>query len=252
MRFKPRSIVLLSTLVVLAVGVSASAANATTLFEWKVKGAALKSGSSKELTLKSTSKETFRIGISFNGELFWLTSSSVKLVPTDNKSIVGGKPGKIEMALDFENPVFEEKVLNEGCKVKGGKIVTWPLTGEIVEVAEAKKGRGIDELLLQGQSGHGWAEEWSVVEFEGESKCPELTKKEYVLWGSELAEMSPQKAEAKVGKLLFGTEATRGEREYINSKGELKKAYFSSNTFGARLTGEPEIELVSKEAFGAF
>jgi hypothetical protein len=254
MRSKPTSIVLLSMLVVLAVGVSASAANATALFEWKVKGSALKSESSKEFTLKNKSKETFHITLALGNGLenpVGLTSTSVKLVPTDKESIVGGKPGKVEMALEFQNLELEEKELNTFCKVKGGKIVTYPLVGEIVENAEAKKGRGVVELLLQGQGVHGFPEEWSLIEFEGVDCF--LAKREFNLHGGKLIEMSPQKAEAKIGNLLFETEATKNSNEYVNSKGEFKTAQLRTNTGGgARLTGEPEIELVSKEAFGAF
>ncbi|HSZ12618.1 MAG TPA: hypothetical protein VK790_01110 [Solirubrobacteraceae bacterium] len=239
----------MSMLVALAVGVSASAASATTLFEWKVKGAALKSGSSKEFTLKS--KELVRLNFTTFGDAIKLTSSNVKVVAENKPSVAGGKPGKLEkVRLWFENVQVEKPKF---CTIKTGRIITSELNGELVEKAEAKKGTGVVELLLETiPSGLG---EWATFGFEGENCVPkELEHNEFRLKGSVVAELSPQKAEATVGKLLLGKTSTEYPytSEYVNSAGEFKTAGMKVALEPAILIGEPEMELVSKEAFGGF
>ena len=244
---KPRNVVLLSMLAVLALCMSASAASATTLYEWKVKGAALKSGSSKEFTLKSASKEVFHINLTGGGAEIKLTSSNIRVRPTFKGSILGGKPGTMEAALEFENVVVEAPA---NCVIKTGKIITEPIVGEIVENAEAGKGRGVLELLLEAHNvGHKWAT--FVIEGTNCNFKNYYSPNEWPIAGSALVQLSPQKAEATVGKLLFGTESTK--TEYVNSKGEFKTASLQVHSqWDVAMIGEPELELVSKEAFGAF
>lgn len=253
MRSKLRSIALLSALVALAVGVSASAASATTLFEWKVKGSGLASGSSKEFTLKSKSAEVFRINVSGGGATIKMTSSNVKVRPTYKGTIFGGKPGTFEAALEFEKIVIEQPA---NCTIKTGKIVTEPLVGEIVENSELKRGRGVVEMLLKPTS-RGGNVRWATFTIENEPACVLknfYNPNEWPIQGSALVEMSPQKAEATVGKLLFGTENAKNGSEYVNSKGEFgtEKLTIGGGAWSVGLVGEPEMELVSKEVFGAF
>jgi hypothetical protein len=254
MRYRAKTVTLLSVLVMVVVGVTAAAANATISYEWKVKGAALKAGASKELKLQG--KGLFHLNLYFFGGWFETTSSQLKLVGNTNKEILGGKPGTFKGALVFEKVVVTRPKLEgeEVCGVESvnrekGQIETNRLVGEIVESAEFGKGTGKTMLLLRSEGG----EENSLMAFKIYQKKPECVDNGYELTpdGAVLAEISPQKTEATVGQLLFGTESAKNEREYRNAAGEFKKAVIKNFSRSA-LIGEPETELVSKELFGAF
>jgi hypothetical protein len=221
MRYKPRIIALLSMLAVLALGVSASAAFAAVQFEWKVGGAALASGATKEFTAKD--KSPIHLGMLVGGAKYGFNIS--KLKAKSGAEIIGGRPGTSDWgSLELEGITGEG--VTKGCEPEGGTIITNPLKGEIVEGANGAIGSGKVELLLAPYS------------------------------GNFLAETGPQKAEAKAGVLLF--EPTHKEngnhQEYKVSPGTgtTKTAGLAAGGSAATLTGEAEIELVSKEAFGAY
>jgi hypothetical protein len=242
MGHKYRSIVLLGALVALTVGVSASAANAAIKYEWKVKGSALAAESSKEFTVKDKTEGLIDINIEYGGNLFEYTSSKVKIT---HGAIVGGKPGKIEGTLEFENLAVKRPA---GCTLTSPtKIVTRLLKGEIVEAASAEKGLGKTEVLFTPWEGTTFTE----FEIKGGPTCS-FNGDTFIFSGSLLAEMSPQLSEAKIGKLLFGTEASKDGEEYRNSAGTFQRANLDAGPASLWLKGEPEMELVSGEAFGAF
>jgi hypothetical protein len=243
---KHRSIAVLGALVVFALAVSASAASATTLYEWKVGGAALKSGAEKEITIKNKSGGLFHFSFSYEAHQIVLTAGEVKFMERPTAKILGGKPGTLKGKLEFTKVTINFpncEVEEEYDKAKEA-VETVLLTGEVVESAEAGKGTGKVELLFKPFEGP----QLMVPEWKGNGCLADGAAVD----GSVLAEMSPQKGEAKVGKLLFGTAASKNGSEYRNSKGEFKKTELESGGLQWELSGEPEIELVSKEVFGAF
>jgi hypothetical protein len=249
MRHKHRHLVVLSTLAVLAFSITASAANATILYEWKVKGAALKTGESKEVTLKAKPKTVVKWAVNFPTLLFVGNINSSELQLTKAAKIIGGKPGEIEGELVFTGATYEptkNKELFAHCTVdtlssEPGVLRTVSLRGEVVESAEAKKGTGKTELLISPKTGEGLIE----IHIGGKECAREIG---YVVDGTMLAEMAPQKSEAKVTKLSFAKSGS----EYRNAKEEFKTSVLESFGENQPIAGETELELVSKEAFGAF
>ncbi len=244
MQHGPRTVALFGALVVLALGVTASAANAYTPipFEWKVKGTSLKEGASKELTLRT--KGAFHFTLIHYAVKLELTSSKVKLV---EGKITGGKPGKISGKLVFEGVTVtrpkENCVVQVGNYGQHGVIETGPLTGEIVEVvrAEEKARVGVDltttnywpEIYIEAAKGGGHEE----CSWDGNG---------FLVTGGLVAEVSPQEKEAAVEDLSIpGGEGGR------NIKGEFTKS-LESHPGTVKVSGEMEAELVSKELFGAF
>ncbi|HSZ14186.1 MAG TPA: hypothetical protein VK790_09140 [Solirubrobacteraceae bacterium] len=249
MRYKYR-IGMLSAIVVLAVGASATAASAAIQFEWKVNGSALKSGASKEFVAKEKSGATYTFNSTVFGAKIELKSSV--LTVTKGTAILGGKPGGIEGSLFLERfTIFRPA----NCQLNPiinplGSILLGPLKGEAVESAEAGKGTGKTETLLTAKTGEVMGE--LQLEESGGGGCL-LNGVNGKIEGALLMEVAPQKTEAKSGLLTF----TAKSNEYENAKGEVKKAELELGVEGhphaTSLTGgEAETELISKEAFGAF
>jgi hypothetical protein len=239
MRHKPRNIALLSVLALLVVGVTASAASAAIQFEWKVNGAALASGNTKEVTGKDKSSGLFHFRFTAAGAAYEFSSSAIKFKAS---KIAGGRPGAGEGTLVLEGI----KTVTGNCTIKGGTITTRPLNWEIVESAEAGVGLGISRLLFTPQVGTAVANE---IKFEGQTCL--YGPGPATLAGSLLAEVGPKKEEAKVDTLSFVS--TAKSVEYKNAKNEYKNAFLTFNSVNAAsITGEAETELVSKEVFGAY
>jgi hypothetical protein len=238
MRQTLRSIILLSVLGMLVAGVSASAASAAEpiKFEWKAAGSPLASGSSREFTLKDKGTGLFHLQGSIGGASLKISSNKLKV--TKGSKILGGKPGTASEILELEGVKVESPA---DCTVENEKITMEELKSEIVESSKEEKGQGKAELLLAPFVGTRWAE-FTL----GGASC------EFPITvapaGSLLVELSPQKVEEKVGQLIFEAKL----KEYRNSKNEFKKAGLTFAGNPATLTGEAEMELVSKEAFGAF
>jgi hypothetical protein len=249
MRHKTRSVALLSMLVMLVIGVSASVANAAISFEWKVKGAALKTGASKEVNL--VSKGTFHVKhtkIASYGIERTFASTKLKLA---HGKILGGKPGKIEGTLELENTVLE-KPKGEGCEIASPTMVIGPLVGEIVENSEAGIGRGKTEIVFKLAGGEeALFTKYGLIQREGsEFPCESRGDEYYFYGGSFVVEVSPQLTEAKAIQLPFTSVFSK---EYVNSAKEVKASAPGRYWFGSlALTGEPELELVSKELFEPF
>jgi hypothetical protein len=250
MRHKHRHLAVLSTLAILALAITASAANATILYEWKIKGAALKTGESKTVTLKTKPKTAIKWAVNLPGSELEGTISSSEVKFAETAKMIGGKPGEIEGELIFDKPTYEVAHGGGHCIVEGGRhgggpesLRTILLLVEVVESAEAKKGTGKTELLFRAQSGG-----TGLVEIEiGGKECIGVPTR-YEDGGTMLAEIAPQKSEAKVTKLSFAKSGS----EYRNAKGEFKTSVIEAAGELQPITGETELELVSKEAFGAF
>jgi hypothetical protein len=243
------NIALLSTLIALMVGVTASAAAAAKIeYEWKVKGAALAPGATKNVAAKD--KTTLHLVLPIGGSTVELTSS--KLKATSGAKIVGGKPGTAEERLELEGV----KVVHPlGCGVKeieryGGKaaekLTTFGLKTEVVEGAEGGAGDGKADLLFTGE---GKEAIWSIFEFTGATcKIANLTGE---ISGSLLSETLPQRIEATTEGLVFEPR-TLGGNEYRELSGGVHTAGLAYAGGTETVTGEAELELVSKELFGAF
>lgn len=248
---KPRHLRILvpTGLIVLALTVSASAANAAIQYEWHVAGSPLKAGTTKELTGKAASEKPLHLTMFYSGVLTTLTSTGLKLT----EQINGGKPGQGKFGhITFENVTVQKP---KNCEIVGKKIESQVLLeSEIVESAQElngkKEGTGKPELLITSGPGGGSGKLWAEgIKFQnvGEAECV-WTGSSFTIGGELLAEILPQKAEAKVGHLVLGPENGR----YKNSAGTFKQAQMESGPVAWKITGEPETELVSKEAFGAF
>jgi hypothetical protein len=245
MRQKLRTTALLSVLTVLVAGATASAASAAIQYEWKVGGSPLASGATKEFTVKDKGSGLFTLHMELSGFGIIITSSKLKVQSA--AEIAGGKPGAGSETLELEGV----KVTNfAGCAVKEieggkaeGKLTTRPLRTEIVQGAVGGVGNGKVDLLFTPKT-----EKNALIEFEFTGSCAikGLIGK---VNGSVLAEVSPQKTEAKIGDLIFEAKT----KEYQVSDGVFHKAglYYVAEE-PETLTGEAEMELVSKEAFGAF
>jgi hypothetical protein len=241
---------MLSAVVLLAVGVSAAAASAAIQFEWKVNGSALKSGASKEFVAKEKSGATYTFGSTVFGSKIELKSNTLTAI--NGAAILGGKPGGIEGSLFLEHfTTFKPAhcVLNPVIDPLGS-ILLGPLKGEAVESAEAGMGTGKTETLFTAKTGESWGE--LQLEDNGSEVCL-LNGVNGKIEGTLLMEVAPQAAEAKAGLLTFAAKSS----EYKSSKGEFLKAELGlvveGHSHPASLTGgEAEIELTSKEVFGAF
>jgi hypothetical protein len=239
MRHKPRNIALLSMLVMLVVGATASAASAVQ-FEWKVNGSPLASGSSREVLAKD--KATIHLAVSVGGAKIEFASTKLKF--RSGAKILGGKPGRGEDSLELEG-VTVTKPAN--CEVPGQKIITKPLTSEIVEAAPGATGSGQARLLLTPTNE---SRVWDEFEMAGSSCVLKGSIIEPV--GNVLAEIGPSNTEAKVDQLKIEPTGA-GAHEYILSTGGVaKRTALTYAGSAATLTGEAELELVSKEVFGAF
>jgi hypothetical protein len=242
----------------LTMGVAASAASAAIKYEWKVGEKPLKVGTAREIKMKNKSTEDggkglFRILGGFDGIGFELTSSKVSFKPAT--MLLGGKPGTIEGYLVFEGLTVASP---KHCAVDGGKAETTLLRGEIVESAESSGGtvKGTGKPLILFENIDGPKEVFLPLLFENaagsELECS-FNKYFFNTFGKLLAEPAPNLTEPKVGQLLWDTTATSRFSYYITSAGAHESgSELSAGASHWEFAGEPEIELVSKEKFGAF
>jgi len=239
MTHKPRNIALLSILVMFAVAATASAASATQ-FEWKVNGSPLASGSSREVVAKD--KVAVYLTATVGGAKMEIASTKLKV--RNGAKILGGKPGRGEVSLELEG-VTVTKPAN--CEVPGRTIVTAPLTSEIVEAASGAIGSGQARLLLSPTSE---SRVWDEFEIAG-SSCV-LRNSVIKPVGNVLAEIGPSNTEAKVEQLKIEPTGAGAHEYKLSTGGATKRTALTYAGSIATLTGEAELELVSKEAFGAF
>jgi hypothetical protein len=211
-------------------------------FEWKVNGVRLGAGETREFTAKIKAGN-FILKTSIAGLEMELSSNLLKV--QKGAFIIGGQPGTDEEKVEFEkvNVIKPAK-----CQVKGGGTVTTNmLKSEIVESAVAGVGTGkVDILFTPKEAGK------PFVTFELENKGVEnclVGKTPISVDGNVLAEIKEQGTEVVAKEQIF--EAPN--KEYIISAGgAAKKAGLVVAGNAATLTGEAEIELVTKEKFGAF
>jgi hypothetical protein len=210
-------------------------AGAPTAFYWRVDGAELEAGRSREFTVKDVMPFT----LSAAKAKINLESTQVSVAA--GASIDGGKPGMINETLVLEKVKVTKP---EKCEVHGGKITMKPLSGELVEASkESGQHDEIDALLLKPASGSVVAE----IEFAG-AKCKRAGDV-VALEGSLLALMPIAREERETNANF--TDASLWKWFY-NSKGEHLKSELTLGKELASFEGEVEQTLVSKEPFAAY
>jgi hypothetical protein len=214
---------------VLALGGAAASGASAHSFIWKVAGAKLEAGKTKEITakVKTGSKYILKgtaVGIKTEVEC---TSQKLKAGST----IIGGTPGTSEETLELENC---KALKPSGCT--GVKVAATPAKNEIVEIASNKK-LGI---LFKPKTGT----VFTTISFEG---CLLNIKAEVT--GSAVAEVGSEETEATTGTLIFPSTQIK---EIVKSNGtkETTGLKFAGNE--ATIAGETTSELSPSAAFGVF
>ncbi len=223
----------------LIVALSASSASAKIAFEWKVKGAALASGQSREFT--ASAESTFDLKMTFGGAGLLLLSSKFKVAA--GAKIFGGKPGTNEEAVEFTG-VTVSKPAN--CEVESlpnpivGTIRTTLLKGEIVEGQKSRE----PLILFTPKTGTIFAE----LRYVGAS-CPIINQEENFT-GSILATPLPELKEVLSG--LFDFEPSQGNTFLLSAGGAVETSGLSVAGNPGTLGGNALMTLVSDEVYGAF
>jgi hypothetical protein len=144
-------LVLLSVVAVLAVGAMfVSSALAAVEFKWKVAGAELKTGESKNFTVSSDGKN-FAFFSKLTAATALLLSHEVSV---EGGKILGGVPGTNEETLVFKGVTSDQP---ENCTVVQsgvtGTVRTTPMKSELVEGAHAGVGNGEVDILVTPKTG---------------------------------------------------------------------------------------------------
>ena len=234
--------ILLSLVAVMLVGaVAALAASAAIEFKWKVGGAELKSGESKEFTVNNDSKKFDAHLEVFGGVESLLLSTSVKVEP--GAKIIGGVPGTNEETVVFSGVTAD---LPANCAILqngvAGTVKTTPIKTEIVEGAIAGVGNSEVDILFTPKTGTTFA----TFEYTGAS-CG-LNGVVAPVTGSVLALALPQKTEVLRQNLVFEANT----KEYHNRAGTFAKAKLELAREPATITGLVLVILNSDQVFGPF
>jgi hypothetical protein len=233
---------LLSLVAVLSLGAMlASSASAAIKFEYRVNGAKLEAGSTKEFTTSAHS--VIDLNGTAGGAGALLLSSKIKTLA--GSKIIGGIPGTNEEQVVFESVKVDKPANCEVIQLPNGAagvVQTVPLKSEIVEGASAGLGNGEVDILFTPAAGTTFA----TFEFIGAS-CT-LKGSVPAVTGSVLALSLPQGTEALTGILDYPAVTS----EYKNQAGAFKKVFLTFAGNAATLTGAALVALVSDEKFGAF
>lgn len=245
--------VLLPAVFVIALcGVAASAASAIEAPFYKVGGARLNGGETKEVGIKASGN--YVIKIPFVGIAFTCTGLSIQLGGTLNGSMTGVSGG---ISVTITKTGCTVTGNGNKCNVTGGKITSNPLKGELVLGAETPvKGTKLLTLLKPATG-----TVISEIKFEAEAggKC---TVSSTTLEGSidyenlnskkEAVAQEEHEAEEEFGFLRALPNSTK---ECKIKEGKLDKCTTSSlKAFGGAATAEGTYEefLTSKQKFGVF
>jgi hypothetical protein len=152
--------------------------------------------------------------------------------------LIGGEPGDNEEVFIFEEVKVEQP---KNCTIPGKKIETNPLKSELVELVKGGVVQKVDDVLFEPKKGTIITE----IEFEG-AECPIKNALELArLQGTVLAEPTNRfNKEAVVGHLIFTNEKLE-YRKHASTIAVAAKLELENSL--AELTGEANIELVSKE-----
>jgi hypothetical protein len=203
-------------------GLAAAQASAATEFEWHVSGSPLAAGS--EEALASSAKTNQVLHATVLGVAVEITCTKVA---TPGAKIIGGFPGTSSETVEYTGCTVQKP---SGCKIKEEKIVTKPLTDEIVE-----GNSGEPMILFRPTEGTVFAE----------PKLSGFFCLSVKVEGSILAEPIPDRTEATSGVLKFEP----ASKKYTNSAGVKGEAKLNNS---GTVTGEVNVSLVSGNEFGVF
>jgi hypothetical protein len=234
-------LVLLSLVAVLSVGAMlASSASAAIKFEWKVGGAVLGEGESREFTTTTDGKE-FVLKGSVGGVASELLSTEVSVEP--GAKIIGGKPGTNEETVKFTG-VKAIKPANCSVESEGsplGTVITHALHTEIVE----SEGTHEPVILFAPTTGTTFTK---LLLLNNGGTCGGIGPILANVNGTLLAQPLPALTETLNGDLDF--EAPNSN--FLLSNGTLDKSGLFFGGIAATLTGLTLVILKTDEKFGAF
>jgi hypothetical protein len=235
--YKSVLVVLVAVFAFSAVGAASASAHK---FVWKVEKAPgtekiLAAGESKEFTASS------KKGYIIKNEVLSikLTIECKKQKFSAGAEIIGGKPGKAEGTIVFEECM---PTAPSECVGKKVKIEPLPVKTELVAVVKPAAKAGKLATLFSPKT----STLFTVITLEG---CMFNTK--YELTGNAAALNGSQEVEQKTGSLLF-KEGSEEITEVETSTGAKAKVELKTAGSKATFEGESALELVSKELWGAF
>ncbi len=212
---------------------------------YKVEGKKLETGEKKEITSHIKSGTEFVL----KGEktvLFVTVKSTtrckkLKLNAAEKPVIVGGTPGTSEKEkIEFEECTGEI----EGKVCKGVSVENVPTVNELVAI---KKPTTLENKLGTLFKPAGGGKVFTKVVLK---ECPTFGNQEATVEGSAAALVSPEKTEAVAGSLVYNEKEEITEIEKHN--GTKETVGLKSSGKKATINGTAEVELVSKEKWGAF
>jgi len=240
-------LVFLSLVAMMSFGaILASSASAAIEFKWKVGGAELKTGESKEFSINNDEKK-FTLHGTAGGVGLLLLSTLVDVLP--GARIIGGVPGtNLETAL-FLN-VTADGTSGTTCLILQSKtsdqVQTVPLRTEIVEGASSGVGNNEVLILFEPEGGGTTFATFELSNRTGQT-CP-FNGSSVAVSGTVLALALPQKTEVLRQNLVF--EAVT--KEYRNSAGLFHTAQLLFAGKAASLEGLVLVILNSDQAYGPF
>jgi hypothetical protein len=209
---------------------------------YNVEGAKLEAGQTKEITSKAKTEFTLKgeqeiLGVKVKSVT---NCKKLKLNAADKPVLVGGEPGKSEK----EDIEFEEcSATLGGSKCSSVTIESALANNELVTVVSPAGKRGKLASLFTPASG----KVFTKIKF---TKCGLFGSQSAEVEGSSTALVGSEKTEAVTGTLVYSETEEITEIEKLN--GTKEKTGLKFGGFAATINGEAEVELVSKEKWGAF
>jgi hypothetical protein len=239
---KARLVLLSSVITLLVVGVSASVASAAISFEWKVAGAGLKAGESKEFTINNDSKR-FALTAKLLGSTALLLGTGASVETGAN--VKGGVPGTAEEVIVLNGVTFDTPA-NCAISQNGGTgtLRSTLLKAEIVESRSGTTGTG--EVLVLFTPKSTTNEVFDTFLVTGTS-CP-VSGVTAEITGLLLALPLPQKTEVLKQNLVFEA----ATKEYKNHAGENLTAGLVFAGSPATLSALALVILNTDQAWGPF
>jgi hypothetical protein len=220
--------------------VLASSASAGIKFEWKVGGAKLEAGESKEFTMTADG-HTFDFTGTTAGVSTLLLSTEIGVLA--GAKIIGGKPGTGEAIVIFKGITVDKpaKCVVESEGLPAGTVQSVVLKAEIVESDTTHE----PLTLFQPKAGTGFV---NLLFLSGTETCP-IAGVLASVTGNFLGEPLPALTETVNGHLVFPEPAPK---TFVLSNGTLEEAglLFAGNAL--KQTGLTLVLLKSGQAYGAF
>ncbi len=220
--------------------VAVATASALPSHVYRVEGAKLEAGKTKEITSKVKAGSEFVLKGTQLGIKSVTKCKKIKLNAAEKPVIVGGEPGTSEK----EKIEFEECTATVGgSKCESVTVESASTKNELVTIEKPAGKKGKLATLFTPTTGT----VFSKVKFK---KCGLFGSPEATVEGSTAALVSPEATEAVSGALIWNEaeEITEVEKQ---SKAKVTAGLKAAGNL-ATLNGEAEVELVSKEKWGAF